>query len=243
MLDETYAFGSFQLIPAQRLLLDNGRPLRLGSRALDILIALLEAAGETVHHDQIMARAWPATVVDEALLRVHIAALRKTLGEGRVGNRFIANVPGRGYAFVAPVRRGEDRPLGQSPATGSVGGSNLPTPLASIVGRSDVIASLAAQLTRRRLLTLVGPGGIGKTTAAVAMAERVRASYPDGVWFVPLASLPDSSFVASAVATAVGVDASGTGPSSALTARLQDKQALIVLDASTSSKRPPNLQR
>ena len=230
MLDENYAFGSFQLMPGQRLLLDNGRPLRLGSRALDILIVLLEAAGETVHHDQLMTRAWPAMIVDEASLRVHIAALRKTLGEGRAGNRFIASIPGRGYAFVAPVTRGEGRSLGPSPAAGPVGAGNLPTPLASIVGRSDAIASLAAQLTRRRLLTLVGPGGIGKTTVAVAIAESVSSSYPDGVWLVPLASLPAPSLVPSAVATAVGVGASGTGPSSALAARLQDKQALIVLD-------------
>jgi len=102
---ETFAFGPFRLMPTQRTLLDDGKPLRLGSRALDILVTLVENAGETVRKDELMARAWPDTNVDEASLRVHIAALRKTLGDGREGNRFIANVPGRGYIFVAPATR------------------------------------------------------------------------------------------------------------------------------------------
>jgi DNA-binding winged helix-turn-helix (wHTH) protein len=92
--DETYVFGSFQLIPSQRLLLHEGKPLRLGSRALEILIVLIEAAGNTVHRDQIMARAWPGTAVDEASVRLQIATLRKALGERRRGSRFITNVPG-----------------------------------------------------------------------------------------------------------------------------------------------------
>src|SRR5467141_4483765 len=80
---ETFVFGSFRLIPAQRLLLDNGNPLRLGSRALDILIALVESAGETIHKDRLIARTWPDTVVDEGALRAHLAALRKAMGDGR----------------------------------------------------------------------------------------------------------------------------------------------------------------
>ena len=83
MDEETFAFGSFRLIPAQRVLLDDGKPLRLGSRALDFLIALVEGAGETVHKDQLIARTWPDTVVDDGALRVHVAALRKALGDGR----------------------------------------------------------------------------------------------------------------------------------------------------------------
>jgi DNA-binding winged helix-turn-helix (wHTH) protein len=91
--DETFVFGSFRLIPAQRMLLDDGKPLRLGGRALDILIALVEGAGETIHKDQLITRTWPDTVVDEGALRVHVAALRKALGDGRAGKRYIANNP------------------------------------------------------------------------------------------------------------------------------------------------------
>jgi predicted ATPase len=76
---------------------------------------------------------------------------------------------------------------------------NLPAPLTRIVGRDDITAALAAQLAQRRLLTIVGPGGIGKTTVAVAVAEALSASYDDGVWFVALASLPDPDLVASAL--------------------------------------------
>ena len=92
------------------MLLEDGKPLRLGSRALDILVTLVESAGETIRKDQLIARTWPDTVVDEGALRVHVAALRKALGDGRAGKRYIANIPGRGYSFVAPVTREQRAP-------------------------------------------------------------------------------------------------------------------------------------
>ena len=86
MDEESFAFGSFHLIPAQRMLFEDGRPLRLGSRALDILVTLVERAGETIHKDQLIARTWPDTVVDEgAPLRTHVAAQRKTKRSGLPG--------------------------------------------------------------------------------------------------------------------------------------------------------------
>src|SRR5215471_17610137 len=112
MDEEVFAFGSFRLVPAQRVLLEDGKPLRLGSRALDILITLVEHAGETISKEQLIAHTWPDTVVDDGALRVHVASLRKALRDGRAGRRYVANNPGRGYAFVAPVMR--ERPL---PAT------------------------------------------------------------------------------------------------------------------------------
>src|ERR1700731_1830465 len=159
MDDETFAFGSFRLIPAQRILLEDGKQLRLGSRALDILGTRVESAGETIRKDQLMARAWPDTVVEENALRVHIAALRKALGDGQAGNRYIANIPGRGYSFIAPVTR-EQRQPATAPTNGAAMRGNLPAPLTRIVGRGDIIAVLTSQLAQRRLLTLVGPGGI-----------------------------------------------------------------------------------
>ena len=226
---ETFVFGAFQLIPERRLLMDQGRPVNLGSRALDILTTLVEAAGETLSHAQIMARAWPATTVDEGSLRVHIAALRKALGDGRAEGRFIVNIPGRGYSFVAPVTR---QRLGAPAAVPETDGveSNLPSLLVNIVGRADTVASLAAQLARRRLLTIVGAGGMGKTTVAITVARTVENAYSDGVWFVSLASLPASGLVAGAVSAALGVV--GTGPDllQGVAAWLRDKRALIVLD-------------
>jgi len=105
MDEEVFAFGSFRLVPAQRVLLEDGKPLRVGSRALDILITLIEHAGETISKEQLIAHTWPQTVVDDGALRVHVAALRKALRDGRAGKRYVANNPGRGYAFVAPVTR------------------------------------------------------------------------------------------------------------------------------------------
>src|SRR3984893_18409537 len=227
---ETFAFGSFRLIPAQRVLLEDGKPLRLGSRALDILVTLVESTGETIRKDQLIARTWTATVVDEGALRVYVAALRTALGDGPAGRRYIANTPARGYSFVAPVTREQQQPATAPPDRAVLGG-NLPAPLTRIVGRDDIIAALRTQLVRRRFLTIVGPGGIGKTTVAVAIAESVSASYEDGVWFVGLASLPDPDLVASALGTVLGISLPGANAISGLAGWLRDKHALVVLDS------------
>jgi DNA-binding winged helix-turn-helix (wHTH) protein len=97
------AFGPFRLFPAQFVLLEGDKPVPLGSRALGILIVLLERPGELVSKQELMARIWPNLFVEPANLTVNISALRRTLRDGRDGNRFIINVPGRGYSFVASL--------------------------------------------------------------------------------------------------------------------------------------------
>ncbi len=228
MQGETYVFGSFQLHPEERLLLDNGRPTKLGSRALDILIALVEAAGETVSHAEIVARAWPATTVDNGSLRVHISALRKALGNGQGGNHFIVNVTGRGYRFVAPVTREHSHLAAAKHDTQLT--HNLPTPWLNIIGRAEAVATLAGYLSRRRLVTIVGPGGVGKTTVAIAAAASINDSFRDGIWFVALDAMATSDSVSGTIGAALGVAEDSPDPMLALAARLQDKQALIVLD-------------
>jgi predicted ATPase/DNA-binding winged helix-turn-helix (wHTH) protein len=225
-----FAFGSFRLIPSQRTLFEGGKPVRLGSRAFDILVALVERAGQTIAKEELIARAWPGTVVEEAALRVHVAALRKALGDGRGSTRYIANHPGRGYAFIAPVTRESVLSASATP-TGMAEAGNVPAPLTRVVGRDGVISRLAQQLVRRRFLTIVGPGGIGKTTVAVAVADTVRASYRDGAWYVELASLSDPDLVPSALCAVLGIGLSDANPLSALTAWLRDKRILIVLDS------------
>ncbi len=230
MYEETFTFGSFRLIPAQRMLFEDARPVRLGSRALDILVTLVESAGEIIPKHDLIARTWPDTVVEEATLRVHVAALRKALGDGRAGKRYVANIPGRGYSFVVPVTR-ERREPSTALQNGAVKGSNLRAQLSRIVGRDVVIAALATLLAQRRLLTIAGPGGIGKTTVAVAVAEAVSACYSDGVWFVGLSSLVDPNLVPSALSAVLGISLSGINPISGLTTWLRNKHALIVLDS------------
>jgi predicted ATPase/DNA-binding winged helix-turn-helix (wHTH) protein len=230
LADEAYVFGSFQLVPAQRLLLSNGGSLRLGSRALEVLITLVECAGETVSKDQLISRVWPDTVVDEGALRVHVAAVRKALGDGREGNRFIVSDPGRGYSFVAPVmreqRQGDPAPTPNQPARRG----NLPVPLTRVVGRDEVIETVVSRYSQHRLVTIVGPGGIGKTTVAIAAADQMSASFVDGIWFVGLATLVDAALVFTAVAATLGVSSTGVDPLTSLAAWSRDKHMLIVLD-------------
>ena len=230
MNTETFAFGPFRLMPMQRTLLDDGKPLRLGSRALDILVTLVENAGETVRKDELMARAWPDTTVDEASLRVHIAALRKTLGDGREGNRFIANVPGRGYIFVAPATREYSELDAEPPPPLLARPSHIPAALTRVIGRDATIAILAAQLERRRLLTIVGPGGIGKTTIAAAVAEAASGTFQDGVWFVALAAVARAELVPSALGGVLGIPLPSANPIAGLIAWLRDKHALLIFD-------------
>src|SRR5271157_651908 len=97
-------FGAFRLVAGQRLLLEGDKPVRLGSRAFDILAALVERAGEVVGKEELIARAWPQTLVEESNLKIQVSALRRALGDGQNGHRYIVTVPGQGYNFVASIR-------------------------------------------------------------------------------------------------------------------------------------------
>jgi DNA-binding winged helix-turn-helix (wHTH) protein len=148
-VERAIAFGPFRLLPAQQLLLEGDTPVRLGSRALEILIALVEHAGELVSKSELIARVWPSTVVEENNLKVHIAALRRTLGDGQPGRRYLATVPGRGYRFVAPVELSEPAkpPAGQDPNAERV--HNLPASQPRTIGRAHAISLLAGELPQR----------------------------------------------------------------------------------------------
>lgn len=224
------SFPPFHLYPAQRLLLDAGKPLRLGSRALDILIALVERPGELIGKDELIARVWPNTFVEGGNLKVHIAALRRALGDGQDGRRYIATAPGRGYCFVAPIARSGE-PISLAPlSTDASSAHNLPARLGRMIGRADTVRVLAGQLPRQRFVTMVGPGGIGKTTVALAVGEAMVAAYEHGVWFVDFGPLSDSFLVPSALASALGVESRADNPMPAVLAFLRDKQMLLVLD-------------
>ena len=136
------SFAPFRLVPSQQLLLEDGKPVRLGSRALDILIALAERPNELVSKEDLIARAWPDTFVEEGNLRVHIATLRRALGDGQAGKRYVANIPGRGYRFVAPVSLSpEQEPLAPPPSA-ATRTYDLPAPPTRMLGRDDIVNSL-----------------------------------------------------------------------------------------------------
>jgi predicted ATPase/DNA-binding winged helix-turn-helix (wHTH) protein len=227
MDEQRFVFGPFVVIPAQRLLLENGRQVRLGSRALDILIVLLARAGEVVSKSELMAIAWPNIHVEEANLRVHIGALRKLLGDHGASARFIENVPGRGYCFVATVSGGAEpaaRPANLS--------SNLVIPsTVQAIGREPVVVALRSRLPQQRLVSVVGPGGIGKTTVALAAAQAMPADYPDGIVFVDLAPVGDAALIVGVVATAAGLPSRPNLSLSGLTNGLRNQRMLIILDS------------
>jgi DNA-binding winged helix-turn-helix (wHTH) protein len=153
--ERVVSFGSFRLLPTQRLLLEGEKPLRLGSRALDILIALVERPGELVSKKELMTRVWPDTVVEEGNLKVHVAALRRTLADGQAGHRYLATIPGRGYRFVAPVVFAEEpRPATPLSAAEALGfpGIQLSVEHAAVTGESvlgDGDAPLAVEICRK----------------------------------------------------------------------------------------------
>src|SRR5258708_16404579 len=156
-------FGLFRFVVAERTLEKEGVRVRLGSRALDILTALVERPAELVSKKELFARVWPDLVVDEGNLRYHVLALRKALGEGRSGGRYVTNVSGRGYCFVAPISRAaaQPAPLRNSLAHSPVG---LPPSPTGMVGREETVQLISAEVTARRFLPIVAPGGIGKPT-------------------------------------------------------------------------------
>jgi predicted ATPase/DNA-binding winged helix-turn-helix (wHTH) protein len=223
-------FGSFRLFPAQGLLLEGDAPVRIGSRALAILTALVERAGEVVAKEELLEYAWPNTIVVEANLRVHVAGLRKLLGDGQAGAHYIVSVIGRGYRFVAPVAHHSDavRSAARMSVTGQSAG--LPLQLTRIVGRADVVAKLSVRLPQRRFITIVGTGGIGKTSVALAVAEKLTPSYRDGVRFVDLAPVANPLAVPSAVSSALGVTSLSKDTVPNLIAFLRERHMLLVLD-------------
>jgi predicted ATPase/DNA-binding winged helix-turn-helix (wHTH) protein len=223
-------FGPFRFQPRQRLLTRSGLPLRVGSRALDILAVLLERAGEVITKDEIIRQVWPDTVVEENNLRVHLTALRKLLGEGHVSGRFIENVPGRGYSFVAVVERQNDVSDQPAASTAMAPFNNLPGTVGEVFGRDAVITALVAQLPQRRLITLTGSGGVGKTTVALAVADRLVSVYSDGVVFVDLATISEPSLVPSAIASALGCALSAERPTEDLLQFVGTRRLLLFMD-------------
>jgi DNA-binding winged helix-turn-helix (wHTH) protein len=224
-------FGTFRLRVSERLLENDGAPVHLGARTLDILIALVERAGQAVSKKDLMARVWPDTTVDEGSLRFQIALLRKVLGEDDPGARYVATLPGRGYCFVAPISDSlaPGLPVVETPVSHPSYGP--PARLTRMVGRDETVRSLSARLATERFVTIVGPGGIGKTTVAVAAAHALLADFAGAVCFFDLGPLSDPLLVPSAVASTLGLQVPSRDPTPGLIAFLRDKRMLLILDS------------
>ena len=220
-------FGPFELSIGTRLLTNGAKVVPLGARAMDLLIVLVEQANKVVGRRTLIERVWPKRGAEQVSLRVHISALRKALDRYDPGRRYIANVPGRGYSFVVPVTS-----LSQQ-ASADIKTSfkgRLPARLIRMLGRSDSLAEIQIKLAEQKFVTIIGPGGIGKTTVAVAVGHEMTTTFNGRIYFSDLSALDVASRVAPAVATALGVPVRTDDAVPALIDRLQEAPTLIILD-------------
>ena len=220
-------FGPFELSIGERVLRRDGRVLPLGDRALDILTYLVDRPGEIIAKQELMDHVWSDVTVEEGSLRVHVAAIRKALRDGQFGNRYIANIKGRGYSFVGTV---------VSLAGGTESAKirqqgRLPVRSIMMIGRDKVVSEVSDKLRNERFVTLLGPGGIGKTTIALAVARAATEEFAGKVHFVDLESLTDPRHVAGAVATSLGLALKSNDPGLELLDLVRSRKLFIILDS------------
>jgi DNA-binding winged helix-turn-helix (wHTH) protein len=221
------AFGRFRLVPHRRELFLDDQPIRLGDRAFDVLMVLIEARGAVVSKDALMAHVWSGQVVEENNLEVQISALRTVFGAGRA---LIRTVPRRGYRFMGDIREHCEPQTGCGPGP-TVTANNLPQPVSELIDRDDSLPEILHLATAHRFVTLTGPGGIGKTRLGLAAAHRLLSRFPDGVWLADLGSISDPGLVPAAVATVIGLNvAAGAVAAQRVAKALGGKQLLLVLD-------------
>ena len=226
----SFAFGPFVLIPERQLLLKGEVPVRIGGRALDILTALVERPGELVNKRELMARTWPNMIVEEGNLKVNMAALRRALGDGPGAAKYIATVTGRGYRFIAPVQTSESAGLALASTAAATGSHSLPTGTTRIFGRADAIDAIRRDVDETRLVSIVGAGGIGKTTVAIAAAHAAARECADGAAFIDLATIGDAQFVPAAIASALGLGMTGGDPLASVVHALKSQQKVLLFD-------------
>lgn len=224
MIPETpLVFGRFEWRSAERRLLVDGETAPLRARAIDVLDTLVQHRDRVVSKNELLAQVWQGLVVEENNLQVHVSALRKVLGA-----EYITTIPGRGYRFT-PRLNGEVGilPPTRLPAASASGAGNLPPELTPLIGREVDLPTLTALVRANRLVTITGPGGVGKTRLALAAARGLQTNWPDGTWLVELATIADRSHVPHAMAQALRIEASDL---SQIARQLQDRRMLVVLD-------------
>lgn len=219
------SFGPFTLHLTERRIERNGNPVSLARRAIDILIILVEQAGTVVGKRELLTRIWPRGTVDDSSLRVYVAALRKALGDGEGGARYVATISGQGYCFVARIS-----PLQQLDAPVSRSIHNLPARLVRMIGRDRTVSELSDQIARVRFVSLVGPGGIGKTTVAVSAGHALLENFANAVYFFDLGAFHDVALVPNVIASTLGLLGISQDPVDGLVSFLRDKRMLLILD-------------
>jgi predicted ATPase/DNA-binding winged helix-turn-helix (wHTH) protein len=223
--ETAFAFEAYRLLPKRRLLLNGERPLELKSRAFEVMLALAEAGGSLVTREQLNQRLWPNTFVEPHNLDTQISTLRKALGTDR---HLVQTEPGRGWRIAATIRL-LPRAGAVPPAPDSA--TNVPLAVAPLVGRDRELLELPALVAKQRLVTLTGPGGIGKTRLGFAVARLALEHFVDSAWLIELASLMDGELVPGAVARVLGIAPGSNGTLlDQLVTALQCKHMLLVID-------------
>jgi predicted ATPase/DNA-binding winged helix-turn-helix (wHTH) protein len=231
----SYRFGTWHLLPTQRLLEMDGQPVKLGGRAFDMLLALVEQRHRVLSKHELMDLVWPRLVVEENNLQVQMVALRKLLGHPA-----IATVPGRGYRFTLPVQVIGDAVAVAEPvvATAAVSSStpavrtgNLPLPLPRLYGRDDDLQALLTLLHEHSLVTVAGAAGIGKTRLAERAATSTAEAAGLTAWWVELAPVGDATLVPQTAAQAIGaLPGVGRDAVESIAAAIGGTPTLLVLD-------------
>lgn len=224
-------FGPFQFSPAERLLLKDQAKVEIGSRALDILALLIANAGNVVGKQVLLDQVWPGVIVEESSIRVHVANLRRALGDGKDGARYVTNVPGRGYSFVGKITVQSGiaaPPPPEVPASSTT--KALPARPARIVGRDVEVKFVTDLLEAQRFVTIHGPGGIGKTTLALAVLHNCAGHFPDGVCFLDLGLGRPSDSIAEALESALGPTSDAGDAATRILDHLRHRRMLLVLD-------------
>ena len=229
-----YEAGSLEIDAGRRELRARGVPVPIGGRAFEIIEALAQSAGQLVTKDELMVRVWPGAVVEESTLQVHISAIRKALGPDRV---MLKTASGRGYRLLGRwTTRQRDPP--EHPAipaperrAGEPAPSNLPVPASDLIGRVVAVQQVGDLMSAYRVVTLTGPGGIGKTRLALEMGRIQSPGFDGGVWFVELASLTDANLVTAAIASVLGLRLGANDLSPGALARaIGGEKLLLVID-------------
>lgn len=229
-----YASDEWEIDLARRELRLRGVPVPLGSRAFEIVEVLVQSGGELVNKYDLMSRVWPGAVVGENALQFHISAIRKALG----GHRgLLKTISGRGYRLLGAwtIRQESERAhpvdLGPERKPGQTFRTNVPVAASALIGRSAARRHLLDVLSAYRVVTLTGPGGIGKSVLGLDVARSLFPSFEGDRWFVELASLSDPALVPSAVACALGLKVGGDEISAEAVARaLGGEKVLLLLD-------------
>lgn len=210
---------------ASRELLLQGEVAPLGARAFDILTVLAQRHGRVVSKRELMSLVWPDTVVEEANLRVNMAAIRKCLGQ-----RLISTIPGRGYQFALPVQHATDPPSHRA-ASPPAGLASWPADaLPALIGRDDLLAQALSLMQRHRLVTLTGMSGSGKTRLAQAVRHALCADLRARVVWVDLAPLNDAEFVVNSIARSCELETGSADELRGLIAALKPRALTLVLD-------------